>query len=67
MNQNKALWYLFLACVITIVVCFLINFTLTVLDYHRYKNKCSFEHTEECKCVNFRPYLKHEAFNYDLK
>lgn len=67
MNQNKTLWHLSLVCIVTVVICFLIVFTIGALDYYHSKNHCSFEHTEECKCVNFRPYLKHEAFNYDLK
>lgn len=67
MNQDKALFHLFLACIITVIICFLILLIIGALDYYRSKNPCSFEHTEECKCVNFRPYLKHEAFNYDLK
>lgn len=45
---------------------FLVGFVIAIVEYHS-KKQCSFEHTEECKCVNFRPYLKHEAFNYDLK
>lgn len=67
MNQNKAQYCAIFILIITVMICFLINFTLAVVDYHRSKNRCSFEHTEECKCVNFRPHLKHEAFNYDLK
>ena len=67
MYQDKALFHLFLACIITVIICFLILFIIGALDYYRSKNSCSFEHTEECKCVNFRPHLKHEAFNYDLK
>lgn len=66
MNQDKALWCLFLTCITTIIICSLVGLVITVVEHHS-KRQCSFEHTEECKCVNFRPYLKHEAFNYDLK
>lgn len=66
MNQDKALWCLFLTCITTIIICFLVGFVIAIVEYHS-KKQCSFERTEECKCVNFRPYLKHEAFNYDLK
>ena len=66
MNRDKALWCLFLTCITTIIICFLIGFIIAIVEYHS-KNQCSFEHTEECKCLNFRPYLKHEGFNYDLK
>lgn len=66
MNQDKALWCIFLTCITTIIICSLVGLVIAVVEYHP-KRQCSFEHTEECKCVNFRPYLKHEAFNYDLK
>lgn len=66
MNQDKALWCLFLTCITTIIICSLVGLVIAVVEHH-FKRQCSFEHTEECKCVNFRPHLKHEAFNYDLK
>ena len=40
MNQDKALWCLFLTCITTIIICFLIGFIIAIVEY-RSKNQCS--------------------------
>ncbi len=66
MNQDKALWCIFLTCITTIIICSLVGLVIAVVEHHS-KRQCSFEHTEQCKCINFRPYLKHKAFAYVVK
>lgn len=67
MNQDKALWCLFLTCITTLCICFLVAFIIAICEYHSKQNRCSFIQTDYCKTLSFRPYLKHEAFKYDIK
>lgn len=38
MNQNKALWCLFLTCITTIIICFLVGFVIAIVEYHSKNN-----------------------------
>lgn len=66
MNQSNILWCMVFACITAMIICSLVGLVIAVVEYNS-KRQCSFEHTEQCKCINFRPYLKHEAFAYDIK